>query len=84
MNKLNQIMIDLMRGCLIVLVIVLVGLGAFLGYSFVASPYVEVTIRMVVIGFGALAGLILASIITGVCFLLLNINDNLEKLTKES
>lgn len=77
----NKIMIDLMRGCLIVLVIVLVGLGGLWGYSFVSNPYVNPMMRMLVVGFGALGGLIVASIITGVCFLLLNINDNLEKLT---
>ncbi|HGF5004081.1 TPA: hypothetical protein ACF334_004457 [Vibrio parahaemolyticus] len=76
----NKVMIDLMRGCLLVLVIVLVGGGALMGYSFVANPYTAVLVKVAVVGFGALLGLILASIVTGICYLLLNINDNLEKL----
>lgn len=77
----NKVMIDLMRGCLLVLVIILVGGGAFLGFSYgLGNPYTPVLIKVFATGFGALLGLILASIFTGICYLLLNINDNLEKL----
>ncbi|MDW2149400.1 hypothetical protein R7Q48_22555 [Vibrio sp. 378] len=80
----NKVMIDLMRGCLLVLVIILVGGGGLVGYSFVANPYTGILVKVMVVGFGALFGLILASIVTGICYLLLNINDNLEKLATGS
>ncbi|MBY7685812.1 hypothetical protein [Vibrio alginolyticus] len=80
----NKVMIDLMRGCLLVLVIILVGGGGLVGYSFVANPYTGILFKVMMVGFGALFGLILASIVTGICYLLLNINDNLEKLATGS
>nr|WP_319554589.1 hypothetical protein [uncultured Vibrio sp.] len=77
----NSVMIDLMRGCLLVLVVVFIGGGAFIGFAYVVgNPYTPTLFKVIAIGGGALVGLIFASIVTGICYLLLNINDNLERL----
>ncbi|CAH0531211.1 hypothetical protein [Vibrio hippocampi] len=79
----SKIMIDLMRGCLLVLVIICVGGGGLMGFSFVANPYTPILTKVLMVGGGVLVGLILASVVTGICYLLLNINDNLEKLVNQ-
>ncbi|OCH31843.1 hypothetical protein A6E13_16585 [Aliivibrio fischeri] len=76
----SNMMIDLMRGCLLVVVLICVGGGGLIGFSFVANPYTPIVTKILMIGSGLLVGLIVASIFTGICFLLLNINDNLNTL----
>lgn len=81
----NNVMIDLMRGCLLVLVVVFIAGGAFIGFAYVlGNPYTPTLVKVIAIGGGALIGLIFASIVTGICYLLLNINDNLERLASAS
>ncbi|BDR13176.1 hypothetical protein [Vibrio sp. STUT-A11] len=79
----NNVMIDLMRGCLLVLVIICVGGGGIIGFAFAVSPHTPLLLKMLAVGGGLLVGLIVASIVTGICYLLININDNLEKLANQ-
>ncbi|HCH5589172.1 TPA: hypothetical protein NKZ51_004524 [Vibrio parahaemolyticus] len=77
----NNVMIGLMRASLLVLVVGFIGGGAFLGFAYgLGNPYTPALVKVLAIGGGALVGLVLAGIVTGVCYLLLNINDNLERL----
>ncbi|HHI4996234.1 TPA: hypothetical protein ACP5TQ_004163 [Vibrio parahaemolyticus] len=81
----NKVMIGLMRVCLGFLVVGFVVGGALLGFSYaLGNPYIPALSKVIAIGGGALIGLVVAGIVTGVCYLLLNINDNLEQLAAAS
>ncbi|OEF59279.1 hypothetical protein A1OW_21605 [Enterovibrio norvegicus] len=76
-------MIDVLRGCLILVVVLCLGGFTWAGYMMTHGPYVAPLTRFLFVGGGFLLGLIVASVITGVCYLLLNINDTLEKIATQ-